>query len=895
MEHLSAARWRQHSAWLDELEPLSLPERAARLHEIGTMDAAAATELRSLLDSADVLRESGFLNGSADLHATMPRLQPGVRLGPWALIEPVGHGGMGEVWRARRADGRYEGQAAIKLLKFGMQGSRSQERFHREGALLARLRHPGIAQLLDAGVTPDGLPYLVLEWVQGERIDQWCTERHLSLARRVALFIALLNAVSAAHGQLAIHRDLKPSNILVDSHGAVKLLDFGIARLLDEDAQAQLTREGLFALTPAYAAPEQFEGGVLGVATDVYALGVVLFELLTGVHPSGLSPGSPPLDYLRAATTGTRRPASAVAASPADAKALAGDLDNILAHAMAADPTQRYASVQALADDLDAHLHHRPIVARRASLPKRARKFVRRNRLAVALAGAAALALLIGLIGTAGMAMRAERSANLARAERDLAVEEMTKARRLAELNSFIGMSMPAGQALTPQNVLARSVDFIERREGMAPGHRALLLSVVGDQLSSLGEFRSAQDALERAKGHAAQSPDPGVRADVACNLAAVLAAVQSFDAARREYLAGLASLPDEPRYLPARINCLQQGESAEREAGNTLDSIALAEQAVQLNERLSAPNPRGHIDSLGHLAMAYQMGGRLAQAQATYEETERLAAQLHLGQTAIASILYVNWSSLQVYAGRPLVGLALSRKSRQLQNAGNPDAADATVAVAFDELALRQLGEPAQALSYSDRLVRFLETSGHRVAGNIALINRVAIVRELGQLDAAEELIAQAEQRIAPMPRNNYHFGVLRLEQGLISAERGQAGRAKQQIDEAVALLRASSNAALYLPLALLRRAEFQVAQGQVDAARGNALEAQGLLAASLGPGAPSLHLGDAWQVLGQAAAMREQPQAARNAFAAAAREYDASLGETHAKSQRAHRLAAR
>ena len=895
MEPLSATRWRQLSAWLDELEPLGPTERSDRLREIGTLDAAAASELRSLLESADVVRESGFLNGGADPQAAAPRLHPGVRLGAWALVEPIGHGGMGEVWRARRADGRYEGQAAIKLLKFGMQGSLSQERFQREGALLARLRHPGIAQLLDAGVTADGLPYLVLEWVEGQRIDQWCTEQQLSIRQRVTLFIALLNAVSAAHGQLAIHRDLKPSNILVDAHGAVKLLDFGIARLLDEDAQAQLTREGLFALTPAYAAPEQFEGGVLGVATDVYALGVVLFELLTGTHPSGLKPGSPPLDYLRAATTGPRRLASAAAASPADAKALAGDLDNVLAHAMAAEPTQRYASAQALADDLDAHLHHRPIVARRASLPARARKFVRRNRLAVALAGAAVLALVTGLVGTAGMAMRAERNATLARAERDVAVEEMTKARRLAELNAFMAMSVPAGEVLTLQNVLQRSVDFIERREGMEPGHRALLLSTVGDQLGSLGEFPSAQNALERAKGHAAQSPDLGVRADVACNLAGVLAAVQSFDAARREYQAGLASLPAEPRYLPSRINCLQQGEAAEREAGNTRDSIALAEEAVQLNQRLSTPNPRGHIDSLSGLAMAYQMGGRLAQAQATYEETERLSTQLHLGQTAVASILYMNWSSLQVYAGRPLVGLALSRKSRQLQNASNPDAADAAVVVAFDELALRQLGEPAQALGYSDRLVRLLETGGHRVAGNIAVINRVSILRELGQLDAAEELIAQAEQRFALMPRNNYHFGVLRLEQGLISAERGQARRATQLIDEAVALLRASSNAALYLPLALLRRAEFQVAQGQLDAARGNALEAQGLWVASLGPGAPSLHLGDAWQVMGQAAALQGQPQAARNAFAAAAREYDASLGESHAKSRRAHLLAAR
>jgi eukaryotic-like serine/threonine-protein kinase len=419
-------RWARLEPYLDELLTLPPIERARRLDEMAANDPGTASELRELLATSDEAARASFLGTSIGLAFLAPMAASGDALGPWTLAEPLGEGGMGSVWRARRNDRRFEGEAAVKLLKTGLFDAAAQERFRREGAIVARLRHPGIAQLLDAGITAKGQPYLVLELVQGERIDQWCEKRSLDSRQRIELFLQALEAVAAAHGQLVIHRDLKPSNILVDATGRVKLLDFGIARLLpgqgDEAAeQTALTRAGAYALTPPYAAPEQFQGGVLGMATDVFALGVLLYELLTKVHPSGLAASAAPLEYFRAAAEGRFKRASERA--PAERRILRGDLDNILAKALAPLPAERYANVTAFADDLRRYLNDEPVVAHPGTLMFRAGKFVRRNRLAVAAVAAVMVALAAGLGATLWMGAEANR-------QRDIALGEAERARR---------------------------------------------------------------------------------------------------------------------------------------------------------------------------------------------------------------------------------------------------------------------------------------------------------------------------------------------------------------------------------------------------------------------------------------------------------------------------------
>jgi serine/threonine-protein kinase len=904
-----AARWQVLSALLAEVLPLPDPQREARLQLVANEDPDLAKQLRVLLQADRDAQRDGFLQGHADLGAHGAGLKAGDLVGAWTLREVVGEGGMGEVWRAQRRDGRYEGDAAIKFLKQGRHGPVMQQRFQREGALLARLRHPGIAQLLDAGLTEHGQPYLVLEWVDGQRIDRWCDAAALGLPARIRLFLQVLAAVSAAHSQLVIHRDLKPSNILVDGQGQIKLLDFGIAKLLDEDQAPELTREGTMAMTPEFAAPEQFGGQALGVTTDVYALGVVLYVLLTGQHPSGLQGETNPLAYLRAATEGPTRRASQVVRSPDQARLLAGDLDNILACAMAFAPEQRYASVQALMDDLQRHLAHLPVVARRASWPERARLFVRRNRLSSALAGLAALAVVVGLAGTMAMAWRARASAELAQAERqranlqaqaalaqrDVALQEMSKAQQLSSLFRFMALALPDGRSLSKPELLERTARHIDERGGLAPEHRALLLAALAEHLMTFDHRDQAAQMLQRASAYAAASPDLGIRAFVACNLANTQMVRGDYLLAIETVRLALRTVGDDAKYASSRINCLQVAEWVYREAGDTQASVAHIEQALSQVGKLPVPDNDALIDTHGHAAMAYQMAGRIAESVRHYEATFKLLDAAQLTSTAVNDVMSSNMGSLWFYVGRPLDGLALTRRARQVRNVGDPDAPDAATSSDFDDTAWRQLGRHAQALAWSDRLIASVDQSGHFPAGNLARMSRVATLREMGRLDEATALIAETRQRLTTLPPGNHHFGQLLAEEGLIAARRGQTVLASQRLNQGIEQLRSSTNAALFLPPTLLRRAEFQLAQQQLEGAQQDAQEAQRLLLASLGPDMRSLHHGDALMVLGQVATQRGQPAEARTHFEAAAAQYADALGPQNPKTLAAVKLARR
>jgi eukaryotic-like serine/threonine-protein kinase len=407
--------------------------------------------------------------------------QPGSTIGPYTLIESVGEGGMGSVWRARRADGLMDREVAIKLIALGMRTVAIRERFARERQILASLNHPNIARLYDAGVSGGGQPYLVLELVDGERIDVFADRATLPVAARLRLFLQVLAAVGHAHQHLVVHRDLKPGNILVSPQGEVKLLDFGVSKLLDDSEQAAsasaFTREAGRLLTPEYAAPEQLKNHPITTATDVYALGVLLYQLLTGCLPyaevgdtpislahaiveadpprasvvatraATLAPGArfsatDPGPYVTSAAANNEIPAAQFGAKSGEtapqvfdtispsaradkratttrklASSLAGDLDNILAKALKKDPYERYATVAEFADDVRAHLELRPVKAQPDTLRYRTEKFMRRNRGAVATAGFTMFAILAGVAATAWQANEARKQSQIAQAE----------------------------------------------------------------------------------------------------------------------------------------------------------------------------------------------------------------------------------------------------------------------------------------------------------------------------------------------------------------------------------------------------------------------------------------------------------------------------------------------
>jgi len=405
---LKSERWRLVSPHLDQALELSGEERQRYLAGLESEDPALAADLELLLGEERAVRDENYLEhdaqevfaGVAESHLV------GQAFGAYTLVRPLGTGGMGSVWLARRNDGNFEGTAAVKLLSTALLGAAGASRFRREGTILARLKHPHIAQLIDAGVSMAGQPYLVLEYVEGEPIDRWCDDRALDVQSRVRLFLDVLAAVAHAHSNLVVHRDLKPSNVMVSKEGRVKLLDFGIAKLLAGDgdgdgAPTWLTREAGRAFTPAFAAPEQVMGESVTTATDVYALGALLYLLLTGRHPAGKT-GTSPAGLLRAILETEPDRLSDGVHDQRLRRELRGDLEIIAAKALKKRPEERYASVSALAEDLRRYLAEEPILARPDSLAYRTRKFARRNARSLAAAAVAvfALAAVVAFYGT---------------------------------------------------------------------------------------------------------------------------------------------------------------------------------------------------------------------------------------------------------------------------------------------------------------------------------------------------------------------------------------------------------------------------------------------------------------------------------------------------------------
>ncbi|HEY0801214.1 MAG TPA: serine/threonine-protein kinase, partial [Steroidobacteraceae bacterium] len=361
-----------------------------------------ASDLKGFVTMLD----SGTIDERGGAAAT--GLQPGARVGPYELIRLIGAGGMAEVWLARRADGVFKRDVALKLPALTRVRRDLEQRFARERDILAGLEHPHIARLYDAGIDPDGLPYLSMEFVQGELLTAWCDAQRLGIRERLRLFLQILGAVQYAHDRHVIHRDLKPSNILVTNAGQACLLDFGVATLLDNgeeaSSQAPLTSLYGYAITPAYASPELVRGDPVDAKSDIYSLGVVLFELLTGDRPYRLNAGaSRALLEQAIAEAEVRKPSAQLVEKAWTARAttheqltrqLRGDLDLIVLKALAKDPHARYASAAAFADDLQRFLDGKPIYAQPPSLSYRLGKFIRRNRTVVAVAAAAGVVVL---------------------------------------------------------------------------------------------------------------------------------------------------------------------------------------------------------------------------------------------------------------------------------------------------------------------------------------------------------------------------------------------------------------------------------------------------------------------------------------------------------------------
>ena len=610
-------RWRRLSPYLDAALELDEDARIAWLKELDAREPAIAADVRSLLAERNKSDDQPLF--SADPTTGLSRGDlAGQQLGAYTIDCVLGHGGMGTVWLAHRSDGRFDGSVAVKLLSAALIGRPAEQRFVREGSLLAKLRHPHIAQLIDAGVAPGGQPYLVLEYVEGEHIDHYCQRRNLSIDEGVRLFLDVLAAVTHAHSRLIVHRDLKPSNILVTTTGVVKLLDFGVAALLRPDDPA-LTREADRGLTPGYAAPEQLLGAPVTTAADVYALGLVLCVLLTGRHPLARGVESA-TQFARATLDDDPPSASQLAADTQRGRALRGDLDNIVAKALKKNPEERYPTAEAFAQDLRRFLACQPVTARPDSLAYRAGKFVRRHRGGVTGALLTVLALVGGLAGTAWQAHEA-------RLQREEAIAQATKAEASRRfLNLMVSEIGDGSTSVTPLQLLDQGMVLLEEQYGRDPRFMAGELLQMANRYAAFEQFARRKELLQRAEALARSQNDANLLTEALCDLGLAELDSGDRDAAQRRMDEAIRLLATMDRPAPLiRAYCLSTSAHLLDAKGETRPAIQTSHELLELLQAVNqADHPLYSVgltrlsklhDDLGERAAAFEFNRRAGEA----------------------------------------------------------------------------------------------------------------------------------------------------------------------------------------------------------------------------------------------------------------------------------------
>ena len=673
---------------------LSGPARAAYLERIGARDPALRAEVECLL-SAEGDAGAGFLETAAAAAAQrlrQPNRHVGRRLGRYELLEEIGAGGMGEVYRAVRIDGEYEHQVAIKLVRAGVDAEFVGQRLRTERQILAAFQHPNIARLLDGGTTEDGVPYLVMELIVGEPIDEYCERHPLDIAARLRLFLPVCSAVQYAHQRTVIHRDLKPRNILVTPEGVPKLLDFGIAKILEPGPipvpAGATVNVGRMILTPEYASPEQLKGEPISAASDVYALGVILYELLTGAKPFRLGDrvttggrGLKPViatEPAKPSTAARRRgePGALPERLPGDiSRKLRGDLDNIILMALQHEPERRYATVERLAEDIRRHLEHLPVSARRPTLGYRASVFVARHIAAVTAAALIFLALAVGYVATL-------REAHIANMQRALAQRRFDDVRRLADSLIFdIHDSIRDLPGAAPSRRLLihtalHYLDGLSREAGDDPGLQRDLAAAYlrlgdlqGEGLSANeGDYPGALDSYRRAlalwqASLRAQPADPAARlnliqtfgklSDLTWTLGdSVTALSYSLQTVTQSRL--LASRhPNDRRYqILTAVSALDRGYKLFKIRGDSAASLLLMRQATQQLQSLSASDPHDLLTAR-RLALAEQREAEILAAsgdEAAALAQDRSALQ-GLQTLTVAQPQNIDFRNLEAFA----------------------------------------------------------------------------------------------------------------------------------------------------------------------------------------------------------------------------------------------------
>jgi serine/threonine protein kinase len=804
--NVSATTWTALSKLLDEALDLQPAQRATWLAQVTRAQPEIAPALRKLLaahasdETVDVLRKLPTLAlpemQEPDPHT--PRLAAGALVGPYRLLRALGSGGMADVWLAERADGAFTREVALKLPLLSRLRRDLAPRFARERDILARLEHPHIARLYDAGVTADELPYLAMEYVAGQPINAYCDAQCADIAARLRLFLQVLDAVQYAHANLVVHRDLKPSNILVAADGQARLLDFGIAKLLAQDERAdetQLTQLSGRALTPDYASPEQIKGETLTIATDVYSLGVVLYELLAGHRPYKLKLESAAQLELAIVDADVMKPGAVVDAKVAAArgtspqglvKLLSGDLETILFKALAKEPAGRYATVAAFAEDLQRFIDGRAVLARPASFWYRSGKFVRRNKYAVG----AAVTACIALLALTGVSLwQAQRA-------REQAVAAAREARRAEAVQNFVldifransDRQQDPGRArnTTARELLDLGTERLQSALQDAPESRAEVMKTLSDMYYEL-ELDEQAAAIEANRITLLKQIYGADDRRVAEALIAFASALHSTK--RREEI--LPALMEAKRILDAT------GDNTSRLRGQLLTGLAQRHQNISLDKM------RDYADEAVRVLRPHQVPNE-----------DRMSTALHLAARA------------RVQLGEYAEGEKLYRESLEelRKSRAVPQVALLQGAVALAEclVAQQKLDAAIETLREASETAR--KTLGPGEPGVIVADSRLAaLLQGIGRRDEARRLHEDALRRVLAIKGEDETLftPIVRSDYGRSLFADGQLQRAQDQIDRVVAINRRHYPDSAVLGQILRTRASIATARGHYTEAR--------------------------------------------------------------------------
>jgi serine/threonine-protein kinase len=877
-------------------------------------DPELLDEVKSLLTSH---RRAGdfLLNPAAEIAAraitsaeepSPARSLEGQLVPPYRILKMIGRGGMGTVWLAERCDGRFERKVAIKFLNIAALDQVGAERFKREGSILGKLAHPWIAELIDAGLTATGEPFLVLEYVEGEAINEYCDRHKLSVGARIRLFLNVLSAVAHAHSNLIVHRDIKPSNVMVSHDGEVKLLDFGIAKVLGGDPRdglaTKLTMQAGTPLTPRFAAPEQVSDGAITTATDIYALGVLLYLLLTGQHPAGSGPQSPAQLIKTIVDQEPPRASEVVAFATEDVVAdrgttreklrrqLQGDLDRILAKAMKKIQTERYSTASVFADDLQRYLEHKPVLARPDSFGYRTAKFVRRHRVAVAIATTAFVATVVGVAAIVFQNFRI-------RAERDFAMRQLVRVHVHDEFLDFLlSDAAPSGKPFTVNDLLGRAEHIVERQRPSPEQFE--LMEWIGTDYGSQDQDALARPILERAYELSRQSHDPAIRASGSCGFGLILARDEEVARADSLIHEGLRELPEDPRYALDQYTCLDEGAEVSLEKGESGEAVHRMEMARRVLRASPFDSDEFEMGTSIDLASAYSQDGRDREALVEFQRAATLMSSLGRDETQTAIVLYNNWALELDQVGRPLEAEKVYQRVIDISRDNMTENAVSPMVLNNYAKVLSELNNLPLSGNYAESAYEKAVKTGDELVVNQSLLERSRIYLAKHDLQRAETMLAEVEPRLhKDLPPGHYAFAAIPRERALIAVEKHDLPNALRLDDEAISIIQAAvktGHAGSYvLPNLYVERSAVSMALGNARDAEADASQALEILHATDNSNGISSQLGVAYLAQARALEAEGKSEQARSAASHALAQLQGSLGPDHPDTQSARRLA--